>query len=232
MVSIEVYFYMLMLCVCCAFVVHLLYICIINQSLNQFIMFLPHSIVFGRSFLASFTSFGFGGCRRPSPVCVPAASALFAGVGLVGGCDSVSVLTSCGSGVPAAAVSEFSCATVFRASDFRGAGFRGSFAARAAALIRSLVGSSRPLWCCFPAVACPSVAAGGVGRSWLSCGSGSWSECRLAAGLGCAVLVFLPSGIEPPMSWGQWSFVQSSVVGGSFWFLPSPSEVVQGSLFE
>jgi len=109
-------------------------------------------------------------------------------------------------------------AVVFSASDpaYRGLGWA-AYAARAAAMIRALAVAPSPLWICFPAGACTVAAAGGVGRSWFSCGSGSWSECRMAAGLGVSVLVFLPSGVVPPGQWGAWSFVGASA--GGRWFL-------------
>jgi len=77
-----------------------------------------------------------------------------------------------------------------------------------------LAASPAPLWVCFPGGGCP---AGVVPRrSWVSGGSGSWSECALAAGLNVPVLVFLPAGVVPPSGWGSWSGL-----GCGWWFLPA-----------
>ena len=170
------------------------------------------------SFLRPFSSFGVGGARSGgSPFCLPAAVALLEQVAACGG----SVLTSCCSGVPAFTVMRFPTAQVFRASDLSSLPRPAALAARAVALVRAVAAAPASLWICFPGVECPPIAAVSLSRSWSASGSGSWSECRLAAGLGVPVLVFLPSGIYPPLAWGAWSSLAASP-GGLWWFLPSP----------
>ncbi len=176
--------------------------------------------------LSQFSSYGAGGARRPSPCCSGAAGHLVAEL-LRSGVPASSVLTSCGSGAPSLVRAAFPGCRVFRASDFPGLG-RAAFAARAAALVRGLSDSPSPLWVCFPGCGCPPSVA--PSRRWVSCGSGSWSECSLAAGLGVAVLVFLPAGILPPPSFGAWSVCCGSPlgaggVGGSWWFLAPPASL-------
>jgi len=169
-------------------------------------------------FLSSFSSFGVGGSRRPS-VCSGVAAAAFVASLRRSGVLASSVLTSCGAGAPSLVAAAFPGCQFFSASSpaFRGLGRR-AFAARAASLVRSLAASPAPLWVCIPGGAC---SAGVVPcRSWVSCGSGSWSECALAAGLGVPVLVFLPVGVVPPSGWGSWASL-GSFLGGGWWFLPA-----------
>ena len=153
--------------------------------------------------LSSFSSFGVGCSRRPSACSGVAASAFVSSLRRSGVAAS-SVLTSCGAGAPSAVAAAFPGCQFFSASApaFCGLG-RAAFAARAAALVRTLAASPSPLWVCFPGGVCPAAAV--PSRSWGSCGSGSWSECALAAGLGVPVLVFLPVGVVPPSGWGSWS---------------------------
>lgn len=179
--------------------------------------------------LSSFASFGVGGSRRPSACSGAAASAFVASLRCAG-VPAGSVLTSCGAGAPSVVAAAFPGCRFFSASApaFRGLGRR-AFAVRAAALVRALAVSPSPLWVCgvCPAAAVPS-------RSWVSCGSGSWSECALAAGLGVPLLslsriyfgMFLPVGVVPPSGWGSWSS-QGGFLGGGWWLLPP----VQPSLF-
>ena len=174
--------------------------------------------------LSSFSSFGVGGSRRPSACSGVAASAFVASLRR-SGVVAASVLTSCGAGAPSVLAAAFPGCQFFSAAApvFRGLGRR-AFAARAAALVRALAASPFPLWVCFPGGVCPAAAV--PSRSWVSCGSGSWSECALAAGLGVPVLVFLPVGMVPPSGWGSWSSL-GGFLGGGWWFLP----VSQPSLF-
>ena len=167
---------------------------------------------------SSFASFGVGGSRRPSACSGVAASAFVASLRRAG-VPAVSVLTSCGAGAPSVVAAAFPGCQFFSASApaFRGLGRR-AFAARAAALVRALAASPAPLWVCFPGGACPVGVA--PSRSWVSGGSGSWSECALAAGLGVPVLVFLPVGVVPPSGWGGWSSL-GGFLGGGWWFLPA-----------
>lgn len=157
--------------------------------------------------LSRFASFGFGGSRSGSPSCL-AAAASFCGRVPAG----APVFTSCASGASAVARAAFPAASVFSASQFSGLG-SAAFAARAAAMVRALAGSPSPLFVCFPGCPCPPSLS--PARSWRGGGSGSWSECALAFGLGVPVLAFLPAGVQPPASWGAWS-----VVGGGWFFLP------------
>ena len=171
------------------------------------------------SLVAGAASVGVGGSR------VGGFASLGAGVGLVSvvAAAGSAVFVSCGAGVPALVRAAFPAASVFSASSFQGLG-RGAFAARARALVVALSAAPSPLWVCFPVSACPAAAATvgprGLGRSWVSCGSGSWSECRLAAGLGVPVLVFLPAGVVPPGAWGSWLSVGWSA-GGQWYWLPA-----------
>jgi len=155
---------------------------------------------------------GVGGARLASPAAMACGWSLVSSLLLV----RPAVLVSCGSGVPELVRLSVVGAAVYSASDplYRG---QAALPRRATAMVRALGASVAPLWVCFPGITCPSVAASGVGRSWRSCGSGSWSECRMAAGLGVRVLVFLPVGVQPPSSWGGWSCLASSA--GGRWFL-------------
>lgn len=173
---------------------------------------------------SQFLTFGVGGARRPSSSCPGAAGQFLAELRRLS-VPGPQVLTSCGRGAPALARSAFPACRLFSASEFSGLG-RAAFAARAALMVRSLASQPSPLWVCFPGVSCPPGVA--PSRRWAPCGSGSWSECSLAAGLGCAVLVFLPSGVVPPRSFGAWSPVSASA-GGAWWFRAAPAP--QASLF-
>jgi hypothetical protein len=161
--------------------------------------------------LSSFSSFGIGGARRPSSSCAAAAASFLSRLGAAG-IAPASVFTSCGSGAPAMARAAFPGCRVFSASDFPGLG-RAAYAARAAALVRGLAVAPSPLWVCFPGCAAPASLA--PSRRWVPCGSGSWSECSLAAGLGVPVLVFLPGVVVPPSAFGAWASV-----GSGWWLLP------------
>lgn len=175
-----------------------------------------------------FSTFGVGGARRPSASCSAAAGHLLGELRRLS-VPSSQVLTSCGSGAPALVRAAFPGCRVFSASQFSGLGRR-AFAARAALMVRSLAALESPLWVCFPLVACPSGVA--PSRTWVSCGSGSWSECSMAAGLGCSVLIFLPSGVVPPRSFGSWSPVSAFPIAigrGAWWF--RPAQAPQASLF-
>jgi len=156
---------------------------------------------------SSFRSFGFGGSRSGSAACLAACSAFLPRVPA-----GAPVFVSCASGASALVRAAFPSASVFRASQFSGLG-SAAFAARAAALVRALAASPSPLFVCFPGCACPASLL--PSRSWRGGGSGSWSECSLAFGLGVPVLVFLPPGVSPPSSWGSWQSL-----GSGWFFLP------------
>ena len=168
--------------------------------------------------LSRFSSFGVGGARRPSSFSMSAAWELVSGW-YRAGVPASSVLTSCGSGAPVLAAALFPECRLFSASEFAGLG-RAAFAVRAAALVRALAASPSPLWVCFPEVACPSAIV--PARRWVSGGSGSWSECALACGLGVPVLVFLPCGVVPPVSWGSTFWVEVAASPGGVWWYLSP----------
>jgi len=163
--------------------------------------------------LSSFVSFGVGGSRAAAPACLAAAFELcgqFSALGV----SAPAVFVSCASGASSCVRQAFPGCFVSSASQFRGLG-AAAFAARAAALLRALAAAPAPLWVCFPG--CPPPAGLQPARRWVSCGSGSWSECALSFGLGVPVLVFLPGSVQPPPSWGAWQ----SVAPGWF-FLPLP----------
>ena len=168
------------------------------------------------AFFSGFSSFGFGGSRSPSATCLSAARSVLC---VLRACVvGSSVFSSCGSGVPALAAAAFPGLQLFSATGFAGLG-RAAFAARAAVLVRSLAAAPSPLWICFPGCACPPACR--PSRSWSVCGSGSWSECALACGLGVPVLVFLPCGVAPPPAWGF-----APVAGApGWWFAASPPPV-------
>lgn len=184
--------------------------------------FLLHSNYFNMFCLPHFSSFGVGGSRRPSAFSLGAAWELLT-VWHRAGVEPGSVFTSCGAGAPALAAAMFPGCRFFSAAELSGLG-AAAFPVRAAALVRALAAAPAPLWVCFPEEVCPPAAR--PCRRWVSCGSGSWSECALAFGLGVPVLVFLPRRVAPP-SWSsaRWSEVAWRP-GGRWWYLP-----VSGVLF-
>lgn len=162
-----------------------------------------------------FISFGFGGSRRGCP---STAASFPHVVAQVRSRMQQPVFVSSASGVSALARAAFPFAQVFAFGSGGAPGAVGAslFAARGAALIRALAASSHPLWVCWPGQRCPAFVRPSRyhSRCWCGAGSGSWAECAFAAGLGVPVLVFLPAGVQPPASWGQW---QPSAFGG--WLL-------------
>jgi hypothetical protein len=97
-----------------------------------------------------------------------------------------------------------------------------ALAARAAACVRALAAAGpAPVWVCWPGRAAPVGLA--PARRWVSCGSGSWAECALAAGLGVGVVLFLPPAVAPPAGWG-FAPVASGLFAGGF-FLPPVSRL-------
>lgn len=190
--------------------------------------------------LSSFSSFFVCGCRRPSSFALAGLRfflrrlASRAAVGAV----SVSVGGRC-SGVPAVASSvlsfsssasvAFGSGVVSLPSRVAGLSFSAfvpgssspsAFVSRSRALV-SACASAGALWVSFPSSACPVGLP--VSSSWVSSGSGSWSSLSLAAGSGCACLVFSPSGL-PAFGWSGFSSL------GSGWFF-RPAGSVQLSLF-
>ena len=171
--------------------------------------------------LALFSSFGFGGARSGAGFCAESSSSV---LGFLP--PSPAVLASC-SGGASAFFAGLPGAQVFRASAFPGPA---SFVRRSVALVQALAAAPAPLWVCWPGVAAPPALrpARSSSACWSGSGSGSWAECAFALGLGVPVLVFLPVGVVPPASWGQWEcwFCGSQSQG---WFLAPAAS--QGSLF-
>lgn len=167
------------------------------------------------SLVSSASAVGFCGSRSALPPSVVSAS-VFGAVA-----SSAVVSVGCARGFDFLARGAFPSASVWSASSF-GVG-RGAFARRSVAFVRSLSRSASPLLVAFPACSAPVGLAPSAFSSRCFCGlgSGSWASVALAVGLGCPVLVWLPSGVSAPASWG---FVS---VGGGFWFCG----VAQGVLF-
>ncbi len=162
----------------------------------------------------SFSSFGFAGSRFGSGV---AAGFLAAVVSLAG----ASVLTTCAAGVCAGVRVAVPSARVFSvASVPPSVPFRGRLVVRAVSFVRALSVAPAPVLLCWPGCAAPVAAR--PAPSWVSCGSGSWSELALAVGLGVPVVVFLPPSSLPPSSWGAWSFVSGGSLAGGWHLAPPP----------
>lgn len=167
-----------------------------------------------------FQTFGFSGSRSLSGAsykkCGQLAS-FFSGFG--------AVLVGCASGADAAVRAAVPSAQVFKVS----CRSRGAYAARSVKFVKALFLSQSPVLVSFPGSGCPSGLAPSAfpSRCFAGFGSGSWASLAFAVGLGIPIRVFLPSGVQPPSSWGKWSFNQSGVFAGS-WSLSVP---VQGSLF-
>jgi hypothetical protein len=178
------------------------------------------------SFVCSFGSVAFSGSRR-SGSCAAASCRAFLPV--LGG-FSGSVVVGCASGVDSLVRSAFPSASVFSVSSFLVGGrvARASFARRSAALVQSCAASGG-LLVAFPLGACP--AAVRPSASFSGCGSGSWGSVALAVGLGCSVLVVVPSGAfpAPPALASCFRFVGVAPCGGALWLsTPAP---VQLALF-
>lgn len=173
-------------------------------------------------------SVGFSGSRSPSPAAVSALRSVLSGVSALRSCR---VSVGCARGVDAAVRAAFSGSRsllVFSASSprFAAAGPVGALVLRSAACVRSVAPGRRGLLVVLPSGACPV----GVrpGRSFRGCGSGSWGSAALAAALGRRVVVWLPSGVFPPV----WPGFSWSRVGGGWWLcVPFPPPPVQLSLF-
>lgn len=125
--------------------------------------------------------------------------------------QGVSVSVGCASGFDSVARVCFPAARVFSASAF-GSG-RASFALRSSAFVRSLAAVQGAVLFSAPAVAAPLGLVPSASSSACFCGlgSGSWASVAFAVGLGVSVVVWLPSPLVPPCSWGFVSF------GGGFW---------------
>jgi hypothetical protein len=178
------------------------------------------------SFVRSFPCVAFSGSRA----CGSSASLSCRSFLPVLGGFSASVGVGCASGVDSLVRSAFPSASVFSVSSFLVGGrvCRASFARRSSALV-SWCASSGGLLVAFPLGACPSSVA--PSASFSGGGSGSWGSVALAVGLGCSVLVVVPSGAfpAPPALASCFRFVGVAPCGGALWLsVPAP---VQLSLF-
>lgn len=165
-----------------------------------------------------FSAVGFAGSRsgRGSG----RAGALAAAAAAAG----VPVFATCGRGAPAAALAAAGplgrCWSV-RSAQWSRLPWRARFAARAGACVRALAAAPAPALVCWPGT--PAPAALRPGRSWRPCGSGSWSELALAAGLRVPVFVFLPPAATPPAGWGWFTAVSAGPLAGSWSLAPATS---------
>lgn len=185
------------------------------------------------SFVCSFPSVAFSGSRVLGS---SAAASCRAFLPVLGG-FSGSVAVRCASGVDSLVRSAFPSASVFSVSSFPVGGrvARASFARRSAALVQSCAASGG-LLVAFPLGACP--AAVRPSACFSGCGSGTWGSVALAVGLGCSVLVVVPSGAfpAPPALASCFRFVGVAPCGGALWLstpapLSSRQAGVQLSLF-
>ena len=178
------------------------------------------------SFVCSFPSVAFSGSRVSGSSASVSCGAFLPVLASFSG----AVAVGCASGVDLCVRSAFPSASVFSVSSFLVGGrvCRASFARRSSALVQWCA-SAGGLLVAFPLGACPSAVAPSV--SFGGCGSGSWGSVALAVGLGCSVLVVLPSGAFPAPSAlaSRFRFVGVAPCGGSLW-LSSPAPV-QLSLF-
>jgi hypothetical protein len=179
-------------------------------------------------FVSSFSVVGFAGSRS-APASVSASAASAASLAAAAG---VSVWCASAAGGVSAAVAPLA-SRVFSPS-FSG---RGALAARASAFVRALAAVDSVL-VAWPGCLPPSAAR--VSRSWVSCGSGSWSEVGLCLGLGA--LVFLPSswsGALPspvpalsgaPVSWSPGALLFPVSPPGASWVSFSSASGLFGRL--
>ena len=180
------------------------------------------------SFVGSFPCVAFSGSRLGGS---PASASCRAFLPVLGGFRG-SVAVGCASGVDSLVRSAFPHCSVFSVSSFLVGGrvSRASFARRSSALV-SWCASGGGLLVAFPLGACPSGV--GVSSSFRGCGSGSWGSVALGVGLGCSVLVVLPSSVvgfpAPSALASRFRCVGVAPCGGALW-LSSPVPV-QLSLF-
>lgn len=146
---------------------------------------------------------GFSGSRSVVPPVLPS---LFP---LVGG----SVFVGCASGVDAVVRGAFPSASVFRASSRSPR----ALVARSVGFVRAL-SSVGGVLLSFPSGSCPSCVV--PSSSWCGGGgSGSWASLALALGSGVFCLVWLPSGVVPPASFG---LCRASLGSGGAWWVSLP----------
>jgi len=169
---------------------------------------LPPSVA---SILKAAAAAGFSGTRRPASATVAAVQAASSALA-----PGVQVFTGCAAGVDALSRSLFPSAAVFAAAQFGRS--RGSFAARSIACVQA-VRAAGGLWLAFPSGPCPAglLPTPRPGQAFGGFGSGTWASLALAAGLGLPCLVFCPSGVSVPSSWG-FRLVAQSYSGTWFHF--------------
>lgn len=183
------------------------------------------------SFVCSFPSVAFSGSRVAGSSASVSCGAFLPVLGSFSGLVAV----GCASGVDSLVRCAFhrrGGLSVFSVQQFAVGGrvCRASFARRSSALVSWCV-SSGGLLVAFPLGACPSAVA--PSASFSGCGSGSWGSVALAVGLGCSVLVVLPSSASvssfSPALAPCFRCVGVAPCGGSLWLsVPAP---VQLALF-
>lgn len=138
-----------------------------------------------------------------------------------------SVSVGCAAGADLLVRSAAPGASVFSVAGGAFGSGRSAFAARSAALVRSVAGGGGS-FVGFVSGPCPA----GVlpGRSWSSGSSvsGSWSSLALAAGLGCSVFVFWCAPGAPVLpSWvgGCWSPSSSGLFVGAWQWVPASAQL-------
>jgi hypothetical protein len=187
------------------------------------------------SFVGSFPCVAFSGSRVGGS---PAWASCRSFLPVLGGFRG-SVAVGCARGVDSLVRSAFPSASVFRVSSFLVGGrvSRASFALRSSALV-SWCASGSGLLVAFPLGACPSGVR--VSSSFGGCGSGSWGSVALGVGLGCSVLVVLPSSVvgfpAPSSVASRFRCVGVAPCGGALWLsspvpFPAPPVGSQLSLF-
>lgn len=185
------------------------------------------SVLASVSVFAGVVSVGFSGSRSLSPAAA-ALSSLLPSVPA-----GVRVSVGCARGVDLAVRSFFagsSSLLVFSVASGRFGVGRSAFARRSCRCVLSVARGGRGLLVVVPSGACPA----GVrpSRSFRGCGSGSWGSLAFALGRGRRVLLWLPSGVRPPV-WAGVSWSSAGALGSSgCWWLGVPaSSPAQLSLF-
>lgn len=167
---------------------------------------LPASLLRLSVVLAAARAVAFSGSRSVVPQ-----AALCSALPLVPvGCP---VFVGCARGVDAFVRQFAPGAVVFQAASF-GSGIS-ALVRRSAAMVGAVSVVPGGLLLAFPGCACPPglVPSRSVSVCFSGFGSGTWASVALAVGLECDVVLWLPSGLEPPL-WpgGEWE-----VMGGG-WF--------------
>jgi len=155
---------------------------------------------------------GISGTRRPSPATAAALTCISGRLPA-----GVQVFTGCAPGVDQLARSLFPAAAVLEASRFGQS--RGSFAARSIACVQA-VRAAGGVWLSFPGSYCPPGLAptSKASQAFSGFGSGTWASLALAAGLGLPCLVFCPTGLSFPSSWGFQFAGQAPATRSGIWY--------------